>query len=373
MMKTYQLVAASLAFGLGTAGAEWTLIDNFESGGTEAWDGDSQNLQDGTHTEFEGTQEAVADPLGGNDSLVGKFSGGPEEGDNFGGAVGHSIDLPTPIEPDGVATVYFELGVGGLEQDSIFGLSSKEEWEFFWGDMESIFRVANLNYAFDVYNESGYETFGFPFEDTWYQVWMVLDNATDIYTVHIKGSDDYQEQTQAITFSGNADLTMRVRSDGPIYRFGIVQNIGTVAVPIDRDPIYLDNLFIDYSGANLEEPSVEDEGWGPYEPDSTGWVDTGDFLGWVYPDSGYLWVSSLSRSIYMPGDFVGEGGAWGYVTGSPTEWGTSPNGDGWYFHESFLGWVFPEGDYVIVASLDSYTYLPESNLETPGSWVYFYN
>lgn len=370
MMKTKSLFL--LTFGTATLGfGQWTLIDDFEDGTVEDWSGESQNLQDGTHSEFQGVAEAVADPIGGNDTTVGKFSGGPEEGDNFGGAVGHAIDLPQPVAPDGVVTVYYKLGVGMLEQDSIFGVTPTEDFNLFWGDLEAIFRVANLNYAFDIYNEVGYESFGFPYENQWYHVWMVLDNGADTYRLYIQGSPDYPEQTQAVTFEGNDEFIMRVRSDGELNRFAIVQNIGTVEVPISRDPIYLDDLFIDYSGENLTVPSggTQPEMWGPFEVETSGWVDSGDFFGWFRPIGDYAFVQNLGRYIYLPPATASASGAWGFVDGAPSEWGESSL-NGWHEFENFLGWVYPVGDYVYSQNLNQYLYLPEANLASGGSWIW---
>lgn len=349
---------------------QWTLIDNFESGNLSQWSGDSQNLQDGTHSEFQGVAEAVADPIGGNETMVGRFSGGPEEGDNFGGAVGHAIDLPQPVPADGVVTVYYKLGVGMLEQDSVFGVMPSEEFNLFWGDLEAIFRVANLNYAFDVYNEVGYESFGFPYENQWYHIWMVLDNGADTYRMYIEGSADYPEQTLATTFEGNDEFTMRVRSDGELNRFAIVQNIGTVEVPIPRDPIYLDDLFIDYNGENLTIPSADagPEMWGPFEVGADGWVDSGDLFGSFRPLGDFVYVENPGRYLYLPAASATETGAWGFVHDAPAEWSQSETG--WHKFGEFLGWVYRDSDYVYSANLNQYLYLPESGLVSGGSWVW---
>lgn len=53
--------------------------------------------------------------------------------------------------------------------------------------------------------------------------------------------------------------------------------------------------------------------WWP-EPTYDGWVDTGDWLGWLYVEhEPWVWCEDLSHWIYYPSEHVTESGAWVYV------------------------------------------------------------
>lgn len=57
----------------------------------------------------------------------------------------------------------------------------------------------------------------------------------------------------------------------------------------------------------------EPAAWASWTRLESGWVDTGGFLGWVYPENDYLYVLNLDKFIYLPESHVGPGGAWAYV------------------------------------------------------------
>ncbi|MEX0325611.1 MAG: DUF4465 domain-containing protein [Puniceicoccaceae bacterium] len=55
--------------------------------------------------------------------------------------------------------------------------------------------------------------------------------------------------------------------------------------------------------------------WARFDQDASGWVDTGAFLGWIYPESDfYAYVLSLGRYVYLTEAAASsENGAWIYV------------------------------------------------------------
>ena len=54
--------------------------------------------------------------------------------------------------------------------------------------------------------------------------------------------------------------------------------------------------------------------WAGYDKLDTGWVDTGTFLGLVYPAGDYIHVAALNRYVYLPEAAVGdESGSWIYI------------------------------------------------------------
>lgn len=56
--------------------------------------------------------------------------------------------------------------------------------------------------------------------------------------------------------------------------------------------------------------------WGPYDfgPHGPDWVNTGDFLGWIYPESDHVYLLALEKWVYLSEEeAVTEGGSWIYV------------------------------------------------------------
>ncbi len=127
--------------------------------------------------------------------------------------------------------------------------------------------------------------------------------------------------------------------------------------------------------------------WGGYEFGEDWWADTGDFLGWIRPNTllihyRYVYVLDLGTYIFLPESNIDAEGGWAYVfdgverPANPdpaTTWGGhAPGTDGFYDTGHFLGKVSPVGDFVYVADLNGFAYLPEHHLDGAGAWVYFY-
>lgn len=79
----------------------------------------------------------------------------------------------------------------------------------------------------------------------------------------------------------------------------------------DSNDIYLiDNVFIDYTGVNLDgDEPIGGDRWAGYTL-SQGWADTGSWLGWVFPDGDYVYILSLGTWTYMPESIIGASGSW---------------------------------------------------------------
>lgn len=56
--------------------------------------------------------------------------------------------------------------------------------------------------------------------------------------------------------------------------------------------------------------------WAGWPIQENGWVDTGSFLGWVYPVGDFLFIQDLGKYVYLPESHVGPGGAWMFIPGS---------------------------------------------------------
>lgn len=59
--------------------------------------------------------------------------------------------------------------------------------------------------------------------------------------------------------------------------------------------------------------SQEPDTWAGYPIDEEGFVNTGDFIGWIYPSGDYVFVYLLERYIFLPESYVGERGAWTFI------------------------------------------------------------
>jgi len=89
-----------------------------------------------------------------------------------------------------------------------------------------------------------------------------------------------------------------------------------------NNDIYLfDNVQIDYSGVNLdgdedlyddEEPPPPTE-WAGYDL-IDGWVETGTFIGWAYPERTWVYVHDLDGWVYLPESRVRADGAWMFLS-----------------------------------------------------------
>ncbi|NDV61874.1 hypothetical protein G0Q06_05375 [Puniceicoccales bacterium CK1056] len=62
------------------------------------------------------------------------------------------------------------------------------------------------------------------------------------------------------------------------------------------------------------EPTEPSTGWAGYAIEEDGWVDTGDWLGWINVTSGdFVYVNSSKMYIYLPEALVTDSGAWNYA------------------------------------------------------------
>jgi hypothetical protein len=61
------------------------------------------------------------------------------------------------------------------------------------------------------------------------------------------------------------------------------------------------------------EYNPDPDGWAGYTPHDSGFIDTGDFMGWVYPVDDYVYLLDLRRYVLMPESLVTGEGAWMYL------------------------------------------------------------
>lgn len=83
-----------------------------------------------------------------------------------------------------------------------------------------------------------------------------------------------------------------------------------VAVPGATAP-----YTVDWSGGTpiIGSEAPQPTHWAEWPIVTDGWVNTGDFIGWIFPVGDYVRSFSLNRYIYLPERGVGDGGAWFYA------------------------------------------------------------
>ena len=170
-----------------------------------------------------------------------------------------------------------------------------------------------------------------------------------------------------------------------------------------RAPIAVSVSNTTYAGLSMRDGDDFAKQFGPgdfFKLTLTGLDDDGQELGkveaWLADfregtDPGYILESWLDIDLSSLGTGVAEiaftlestdNGAWGMNTpayiavdnlalaSTPTWAGYDPRPDGWIDTGSFLGLIYPVGDWVYVLNLQKYLYLPESLMSANGSWSY---
>jgi hypothetical protein len=208
------------------------------------------------------------------------------------------------------------MAVFDFRMDSIIGLQSKpfNSDTYGYGDYESIVRISvNSGGVFEVRDLDEYIVASEEQIEllTWYHVWLVHDNIDLSYDMYIQGGSLFPQQTLLYE-----DALYRA-GIGEMEVLTIFQSTGSSSQPFGNSDFYLDDIYIDYAGQNLESPvgGVEpDPTWAGWSVNSAGDVNTEGFLGWLnVENSDFVWSYSLSNFIFLPEGNVKDDGAWMYI------------------------------------------------------------
>lgn len=132
----------------------------------------------------------------------------------------------------------------------------------------------------------------------------VEQGASASFTVAAEGTEplSYQWFKDGALLAGATEATLNLTgvsaADAGLYvvevrnAYGSVRSAGVV-LTVEGDPV----------------PDT----WAGYPIDANGYVNTGTFLGWIYPDGDYILVFYLDKWIYLPESFVSEQGAWAFI------------------------------------------------------------
>lgn len=148
---------------------------------------------------------------------------------------------------------------------------------------------------------------GFTPAGDWYQFHYIINDSSGGWAqAEVGDASTLVVPETTVTVTIPLSSTPNVPSDSTMYRLIIGGNSnggGANAYYFD-----FDNIRIEPAGG------AEPEMWGEWEVGADGWVDTGDFVGWIYPiDGGFVWSGALETWMYLPADSVSANGSWTYI------------------------------------------------------------
>lgn len=310
-----------------TATAAWEKVEDFEGDpGTPAY----------TYVVALGSRDAptwnyLADPLDSSNTVLWLD---PETYGTEWTNVYVNWTLPTPIAENSVGTFYFKyyltasdaMGpVVGLTDIPLAsdGTTGDPIQPTGWPAFEAAVGVSGTG-GFAPRDAGAYVTTDYVFEaGKWYHIFGVVYNnagAVDDETKwYIQGPDDAAPVHVPVPDGGGGYFDTSLFRNGTTdaligFYYGV--NAGSPNAPQNGVPSYVDNLFVDVSGENLTIPDAGSGAptWAGYPVRPDNYVDTGDWLGWIYLYTGseIIYSVSLNNFIYMSEPAPGSGG-WGFV------------------------------------------------------------
>ncbi|MCC5840375.1 MAG: hypothetical protein JJT96_09630 [Opitutales bacterium] len=316
------LLTSALAILIGSlpATASWQLVDNFESGMDNVF-----SLRFPEPEPTVGIFEDPTDPANNMFYLDSNAYGVVDWAPNY-----VAIALPSPITNQ--ATFYMRFHNLGSGHDMSAGLSpvaivpnpeaphaNGMSQPGGWAAMEAQFQMhAPGSNLFRVRDGAAFvpSQVAIP-NNEWVEIWMHVDlpaNTTEFYVkraadadpVQVVFSDDFGAEKTAASF--------RNGTTEPLVTFFMGTVAGLAENPLPGDPFFVDDLYLDVTGLNLTSPLDGSTGpmWAGFPIDANGFVNTGSWLGLVYPVGDFVYVPSIEGWIFLPEENVSEDGAWTY-------------------------------------------------------------
>lgn len=281
MMKKTTLMLGSLLLS-GSLFAQWQMIDDFESytAGTEL-DPDHSNVATGDWN-FYRSDDAnyatipmwgpVADPGDGSQGLVLELDPGvPSE--TLGGnttierAVPTSAQIVDPFPATTKATFYFKyyrplVDGSPAESDTTWGMVAESARNETTGihayGSYSVLGRTEIDGIIDIRDGGTYTnlTTSALQTNTWYEFWFVVDHGVNTFTQYIKGGTDFPEITQ-LPAGSPINAAYRNATVDPLETILFITTTGGADDRKGKDPIYIDDIYIDPSAENLTTPSGE--------------------------------------------------------------------------------------------------------------------
>jgi len=232
------------AFAAATSHAALVLVEDFD-GGTV---GNALGTADNGNTWQTGASAGNAtyqnDPAGGS-NVVGAFDG------TDGLPLEKYLDI-ADIANNTNGTLFYRFyaptGAGTDAFNHAFGLSDVATPNSF-GSFETTQQVAGTTPDLTARNGGGYDDVGDVTKDTWYNLWMVVDNTADTYDMYVN------------TGTGGALAGDLVANDAA-FRNGTSSALTTIffrtgATITTGLDVYYDDIYIDTTGVNLANPIPE--------------------------------------------------------------------------------------------------------------------
>lgn len=323
--STHKILLSALAFFAlpFSSLAEWSFLADFEDGNLDNWFFTNRLSivpQDGTsHDGWNMIDNRPFDDAGGQVLAA-------SEGTTWYNIYECVISLGEMSETEDY-TIYYELaynddsgdlvvGVGDMKSPLAVGEGETHGWsveEPAWGDFSILARFARNGLDVRDANGTGYTSdYGEQQVQTWYQIWYVVHPALYSWSMWIKGGA-FTEQTHV------ADYHYFRKNDtngvGPmrslIFRLGGNSSSATTT----GLPTYVDNIAVDTAGMNLNAPEAPSLGtWGPWDiADAEGNVNTESWMGWLnVANKPFVWSYDLESYIYIEEANIDSSGSWTY-------------------------------------------------------------
>jgi hypothetical protein len=130
------------------------------------------------------------------------------------------------------------------------------------------------------------------------------------WTTYVNASFD---SSAGKTTSGTFEFTARVGATWELSAIhvgaGLYMNDASDSATLK---VWNLHAWLNDNDSHLLGESVAGE-WAGFAIDPSGYVDTGAWLGWVYPSGNWVWSCRFERWMYLPEWYVRTGGSWMYV------------------------------------------------------------
>ena len=176
------------------------------------------------------------------------------------------------------------------QQNYSFGLSGSSYPDQF-GDFDVEINMSNANTELRINDGGTYDVIALPQANTWYNVWLLVDNATDCTKVYLHDRPgDPAVESDLIMVGDQDSFAFRDVTSGDLRSFFIKTGGGSGPA----GPLYLDDIYIEDTDAiNLSNPAPVPECPGDIDGDGvTDLADLATLLG--------AYNSALGDPNYVP-------------------------------------------------------------------------
>ena len=233
-------------------------------------------------------------------------------GGNFGGGVSSRLEFPVRMQVDYVRVYESEHGIEPIVHD-VPGRIELEEYTTHYG--------VRTEATTDV---GGGLNLGYLTDGDWAE-----------YALDVPFGGTYAIDLRYASPNGTAGVTLSTDLSGPDFgnllsvsglsatggwqewataRLGeVLLPSGAFTLRVTADVPGADDINLNW----IELTAIDLPTWAGYPVDENGWADTGSFIGWIFTGSApWVWSLSLETWMYLPESNVKETGAWTFVVPS---------------------------------------------------------